>query len=407
MTERFLVTGIGVVAPNGVGLEEYWSATLAGKLGLGRVPHLNPDRYTATVAGMVDDLIVSDHVPARVAVQTDRGTQFALTAADMALSDAGIDPAEVPEFEFGVVTASASGGNEFGQREIQKLWANGPDHVGAYQSIAWFYAATTGQLSIRYGARGPCGVVVSEQASALDALAQARRVLRGGAQVVLSGGTEAPLSPYAMVCQTTNGKLSTAADPARAYLPFDAEANGYVPGEGGAMVVLETAGSARERGIRGYGEIAGYAATFDPPPGSTRSPNLAQAIRLALDDAGMAAREIDVVFADGAAVPELDRQEAYVIASVFGAWAVPVTVPKSMTGRLYSGGGALDVAAALLAMRDSVIPPTVGSTDVPGSYRIDLVVGEPREARVRTALVLARGAGGFNAAMVLRPTGHY
>jgi act minimal PKS chain-length factor (CLF/KS beta) len=277
--------------------------------------------------------------------------------------------------------------------------------VGAYQSIAWFYAATTGQLSIRYGARGPCGVVVSEQASALDALAQARRVLRGGARVVLSGGTEAPLSPYAMVCQITNGKLSTSDDPTRTYLPFDAAANGNVPGEGGAIVVLETAESAGERGLRGYGEIAGYAATFDPPPGSARTPNLGQAIRLALDDAGMSARDIDVVFADGAAVPELDRQEAHAIASVFGAWRIPVTVPKSMTGRLYAGGGALDVAAALLCMRDSVIPPTVGVTDIPATYRIDLVVGEPREARVRTALVLARGAGGFNAAIVLRSTG--
>jgi minimal PKS chain-length factor (CLF/KS beta) len=206
------------------------------------------------------------------------------------------------------------------------------------------------------------------------------------------------------VCQITNGKLSPSDEPTEAYLPFDTKANGYVPGEGGAIVVLETANSARERGIRGYGEIAGYGATFDPPPDAARAPNLAQAIRRALDDAGMAARDIDVVFADGAAVPELDRQEAHAIASVFGAWAVPVTVPKSMTGRLYSGGGALDVAAALLSMRDSVIPPTVGVSEVPASYRIDLVLGEPRELRVRSALVLARGAGGFNAAIVLRST---
>ncbi len=192
---RTLVTGIGVIAPNGVGTEDYWSATLAGKSGIDRLTHMDQDRYAATVAGTVDGFVVSEHVPSRLVVQTDRLTQFGLAAAGMALADARLDPATLPEFQFSVVTASASGGNEFGQREIQKLWSKGPQHVGAYQSIAWFYAATTGQVSIRFGARGPCGVIVSEQASGLDALAQARRVLRGGARVVISGGTEALAVP--------------------------------------------------------------------------------------------------------------------------------------------------------------------------------------------------------------------
>jgi minimal PKS chain-length factor (CLF/KS beta) len=399
---RTLVTGIGVMAPNGIGAEDFWTATLAGKSGIERLPYLDPQRYTATLAGTISDFVPSDRVPGRLVVQTDRWTQFGLAAADMALTDAGVDPAGLDEYEFGVVTASASGGNEFGQREIQKLWANGPQHVGAYQSIAWFYAATTGQVSIRHGARGPCGVVVSEQASGLDALAQARRVLRRGARVVLSGGVEAPLSPYAMVCQAANGMLSTCADPERAYLPFDESACGYVPGEGGAMLVVESEESARQRGAPAYGEIAGYAATFDPRPGSGRKPGLARAIELALTDAGAGSGDIDVVFADGAATPDLDRQEADAIAEVFGPRGVPVTAPKSMTGRLYAGGASLDVAAALLAMRDSVIPATAGVFEVPAAYQIDLVCAQPRAARLRTALVLARGAGGFNAAMVLR-----
>jgi minimal PKS chain-length factor (CLF/KS beta) len=219
---------------------------------------------------------------------------------------------------------------------------------------------------------------------------------------VLSGGVEAPLSPYAMVCQAANGMLSTCADPERAYLPFDESACGYVPGEGGAMLVVESEESARQRGAPAYGEIAGYAATFDPRPGSGRKPGLARAIELALTDAGAGSGDIDVVFADGAATPDLDRQEADAIAEVFGPRGVPVTAPKSMTGRLYAGGASLDVAAALLAMRDSVIPATAGVFEVPAAYQIDLVCAQPRAARLRTALVLARGAGGFNAAMVLR-----
>jgi minimal PKS chain-length factor (CLF/KS beta) len=402
MADRALVTGLGVVAPNGVGAEEYWSATLAGKSGLDRLTQLDARRYATTVGGVVSDFVVSDHVPGRLVVQTDRWTQLGLAATGMALNDAGIDPAALDEYELGVVTASASGGNEFGQREIQKLWSKGPQHVGAYQSIAWFYAATTGQVSIRHGARGPCGVVVTEQASGLDALAQARRAVRTGTRVVISGGTEAPLSPYALVCQSTNGMLSASTDPLRSYAPFDADACGYVPGEGGAILIVESAGSAGRRGVPGYGEVAGYAATFDPKPGSGRPPTLRRAAELALADAGLSTSDIDVVFADAAGVPELDAQEAAAIAGLFGPYAVPVTAPKSMTGRLYAGGASLDVATALLAIRDAVIPPTVGVTRVADDYRIDLVTGEPREAALRTALVLARGTGGFNAAMVVR-----
>ena len=399
---RALVTGLGVVAPNGIGVEEYWSATLTGKSGLRRLEHLEPAGYPVRVGGVAETFVTADHVPARLAAQTDRWTALGLAAAALAFEDAGIEPATLPEYEFGVVTGSSSGGNEFGQREIERLWSQGPAFVGAYQSIAWFYAATTGQLSIRHGARGPCGVLVSEQAAGLDALAEARRMLRIGTRLVVSGGTEAPLSPYATVCQLASGRLSTVDDPDRCYIPFDRAASGYVPGEGGAILLVESEQSARERGARWYGEIAGYGATFDPRPGSGRPPGLRRAIELALADAGVSAADVDVVFADAAGVRELDRQEARAIGEVFGWGRVPVAVPKTMTGRLYAGGAALDVAAALLAIRDSMIPPAVGVEDLAADCEMDLVLNVPRETRVRVAVVLARGYGGFNAALVVR-----
>jgi act minimal PKS chain-length factor (CLF/KS beta) len=400
--ERALVTGLGVVAPNGIGVEEYWSATLTGKSGIKRLEHLEPARYPVRLGGVAENFVTADHVPSRLAAQTDRWTAFGLAAASFAFEDAGVEPAALPEFEFGVVTASSSGGNEFGQREIARLWSQGPSFVGAYQSIAWFYAATTGQLSIRHGARGPCGVLVSEQASGLDALAEARRMVRSGTRLVMSGGTEAPLSPYAMVCQLANGRLSTVDDPDRCYLPFDVNASGYVPGEGGAILLVEGEQFARSRGVAWYGEIAGYGATFDPRPGTGRPPTLRGAIELALADAGLQPSDVDVVFADASAVPELDRQEAAAIGAVFGPHGVPVAAPKTMTGRLYAGGAALDVAAALLSIRDSVIPPAVGVERLAPDCPVDLVMDVPRETRVRVALVIARGYGGFNAALVLR-----
>jgi act minimal PKS chain-length factor (CLF/KS beta) len=301
-----------------------------------------------------------------------------------------------------VTTSSSSGGAEFGQREIQALWRNGPGHVGTYQSIAWFYAATTGQVSIRHGLRGPCSVIATEQAGGLDALGQARRMLDEGARLVLAGGTDASLSPYGLVTQLPNGRLSRRDDPARAYVPFDDQACGHVPGEGGAMLVLERPEAYRERGGRGgYGEILGYAATFDPAPASGRPPTLRRAIDAALRDARLDPADIDVVFADAAGVPELDRAEVSALVAAFGPEGVPVTAPKTMTGRLYAGGAALDVATALLALRTQVIPPTLGVDRLADGYALDLVRHEPRAASLRTALVVARGYGGFNSALVV------
>ncbi|MFF7755592.1 ketosynthase chain-length factor [Streptomyces sp. NPDC007971] len=384
------VTGIGVVAPNGIGHEAYWEQLLNGKSGIEPVPD--------GVAGVVSGFEAAQYMPAQLIVRTDRWTQLGLAATALALKDSATDLAAVPEYEIGVVTGSSSGGNEFGQREIGKLWTAGPAGVSAYQSIAWFYAATTGQVSIRHGARGPCRVVVTEQASGLDALAQAGRVLQRGARVVLAGGTEAPLSPYALACQRVDGRISPHTDPERAFRPFDRHADGHVPGEGGAMFVVEDSPST---GRRPYGYLAGHAATFDPRPGSGGRPGLRRAIELALERAALTPADIDAVFADGAAVPELDQREAAAIEAVFGPYGVPVTVPKTMVGRLYAGGGALDIATALLALRDCVIPPTTGTPDLPEHYRIELVLDRPRPAALRAVLVLARGRGGHNSAVVL------
>ncbi|MEV5509248.1 ketosynthase chain-length factor [Streptomyces orinoci] len=402
MTASVVVTGLGVTAPNGLGMADYWSATLEGRSGIGRVTRFDAEKYPTRLAGEVPGFDAGQYLPGRLLPQTDHMTRLALVAADWALDDAGVVPAELPEFSMGVVTASSSGGFEFGQRELQNLWSKGSQYVSAYQSFAWFYAVNTGQISIRHGMRGPSGVVVTDQAGGLDAVAQARRQIRKGVSLIVSGGVDSSVCPWGWVPQLATGRLSTADDPDRAYLPFDEAAAGHVPGEGGAILILEDADAARRRGAEHvYGEIAGYGATFDPRPGSDREPGLRRAIDVALADAGMAAADIDVVFADAAGTTELDRIEADAINAVFGPHAVPVTAPKTMTGRLHSGGAPLDLTAALLALRDGVIPPTVNVTAAPG-YGLDLVTGEARERPLTSALVLARGVGGFNSAVVVR-----
>ncbi|MGX1773951.1 beta-ketoacyl synthase N-terminal-like domain-containing protein [Nocardia brasiliensis] len=397
-TADAVVTGIGVIAPTGIGADAHWRACLAGTSGIQVSTQYRDAGYSSVLHAPVAEFVAKHHIPRRLSVQTDRWTGFGLAATAAALADAGIEPAATAGESVGVVTGSSSGGNEFGQREIARLWSGGPAEVSAYQSIAWFYAATTGQVSIRNGAKGPCSVVVTEQAAGLDALGQARRELRRGAGLMLAGGTEAPLSPYAYSCQLASGLLSTATDPERGYLPFDAAAAGYVPGEGGAMFTVEPAAAAAARGATGYGRIAGYAAAFDATPAT--GTGLHRVLVRAMADAGCAPEEVDVVFADAMAVPELDAAEAAVLTAVFGRRAVPVTAPKTLTGRLYAGGSALDVATALLALRHQTIPPTPGA--ISSAYpELDLVVDRPRSRPLRHAVVLARGHGGFAAALVL------
>jgi act minimal PKS chain-length factor (CLF/KS beta) len=401
-----VVTGLGVAAPNGLGVDDYWRATLRGESGIARISRFDPSSYPATLAGEVPGFRAEEHLTSRLIPQTDHMTRLALAASDWAFADAGADPAVLEEYGMGVVTASASGGFEFGQRELEKLWSRGGRHVSAYQSFAWFYAVNTGQISIRHGLRGPSGVLVAEQAGGLDAIAQARRHIRKGTGLVVSGGMDSALCPWGWVAQLAGGGLSTSDDPRRAFLPFDADAAGFVAGEGGAILVLEDQAAARARGARSsYGVIAGYAATFDPKPGTGGPSGLRRAVELALDDAKVSPADVDVVFADAHGTPELDLAEARVLAAVFGPEGVPVTAPKTMTGRLYSGGAPLDVAAALLSVRDGVIPPTANVSTVPEEYRIDLVTGSARPAPLRTALVLARGRGGFNSALVVSAPG--
>ncbi|MFG3055259.1 ketosynthase chain-length factor [Kitasatospora sp. NPDC048239] len=397
---RVVVTGIGVVAPNGWGVEEYWEATLAGRSGLGPLTRFDSAGYRAHVAGEVN-FTPEDHLPGRLLPQTDHMTRLALVAAQEALADAGADPASMPDFAAGVVTAASAGGFEFGQRELEALWSKGPAYVSAYQSFAWFYPVNTGQISIRHGMRGPGSALVAEQAGGLDALAKARRHVREDTALMLAGGVDGSICPWSWLCLTRSGTISAEKDPRRAFVPFDTDASGGIPGEGGALLVLETPERAVERGQRRhYGEVAGYAATFDPRPGSGRPAGLRRAIDAALADAGVGPGDVDVVFADASGVAERDRAEAEVLSAVFGPRGVPVTVPKTMTGRLLAGGAPLDVAAALLAMRDSVIPPSV-HIDRPAHGGLDLVRDRPRSARLGSALVLARGHGGFNSALVL------
>ncbi|MCW2569901.1 MAG: beta-ketoacyl synthase [Mycobacterium sp.] len=398
-----VVTGIGVTAPNGVGAAAYWDATLRGVSGIRQISRFDAGAYPVRLAGEVPSLGDEARIPGKLLPQTDRVTRMALVAADLAFTDAGVDPRSLPEYSAGVATSCTSGGLEFGQGELAKLWGRGWEHVSAYMSFAWYYAVNAGQISIMNELRGPGGVLISEQTGGLDSLGFARRQVRKGTAMMVTGGIEATLCPYGVAILASARELSSSPDPERAYLPFDADAAGYVPGEGGAIFVVEDRERAEARGAWTYGSIAGYGAAFDPDTSS--GCGLLRAARVALDDARVIVDDVDVVFADAAGTPALDEAECATLTALFGPRGVPVSVPKTMTGRLSSGGSALDVAAALLSMRDGVIPPAVHVRRDTVDARIDLIAGAPRRAALDVALVLSRGRGGFASAVVLSKGG--
>jgi 3-oxoacyl-(acyl-carrier-protein) synthase len=405
---RTVITGLGVIAPTGIGVTEHWDATLRGACRIAPLRGFDTSALPIQLGGQLTDFVGSRFVENRLAVQTDRWTWMALAGTELALADAALNPADEDPFALSVITASASGGNAFGQREIQALWREGPQEVSAYQSIGWFYAASSGQVSIKHQLKGACGVMVADAAGAITALSAAQRQIRRGLSAVVTGGTEAPLSPYALACQSSQTTLSRATQPDAAYRPFAPDADGFVPGEGGALIVAEELRHARRRGApRIYAEIAGTATTHDGHHVTDAAPGHTQLLRAmteALQRARLTPADIGVVFADGAGDPAGDRAEADAIRALFGDRGVPVTVPKTMTGRLCSGGAALDLAWAALALSHQVIPPTVNvaAADGPGAGPgLDLVTTAREVPGLGAALVVARGTGGFNSAAVL------
>lgn len=402
MNTSVWITGVGVAAPTGLGRDEHWKATVEGDRRITPITRFDTTGYPSTLAGQITGFEPADHIPKRLLPQTDISTRLALVAVAEAIEDARLRPEDTTDYDMGVVTSNATGGFAFTHREFRKLWHQGPRSVSVYESFAWFYAVNTGQISIRNGMRGPGSALVADQAGGLDAIGHARRTVRNGTPIVVTGGIDSALDPWGYASHISSGRISRTTDPARAYLPFSADPEGHVPGEGGAMLLVESAESALTRGVEPLAEIAGYASGFDPEPGTGDSSVLRRVIETAVTDAGLGPEDVDVVFADAAADPGDDAAEAGAIREVFGPGGVPVTAPKALVGRLGSGGGPLDTATALSAFSAGSIPPTGTDIEVPREYGIDLVGARPRPANLDTALLLARGIRGFTSAVLLR-----
>ena len=405
--EKVAITGIGVVAPSGIGKKQFWVNIKSGRSFIKKITRFDASRYPSHIAGQIEELEKYSTVSERLLKKIDTFSHMALVASEMALADAKIEIKNEDPNLVGIFLGNAIGGWLYAETELRDLYIEGRQGVSPYMASAWFPAAPQGQVSIYYGIKGFSKTVVADRASSLQALGYARKtLLKRKMNMILAGGMEAPVTPYALLCCNTYGGLSENNDnPQEAYRPFDKKRSGFVIGEGSGIVVLEGLGRVKERQAPVFAYILGYGTTYDgvdrisPAADATQ---LARAIRLALEDANIGDEEIDYICLDGLAVDIWDRTEVEAIKDVFGkrAASIPVSCPKSMFGNLLGASGALDLVATILAMEHSMIPPTINLDD-PEPNGLDYVKKVSRPHNINKALIISRGRGGINSALIV------
>jgi len=404
---KIAVTGLGIVSPSGIGKRPFWANLKAGRSFVKEITRFDSSKYPSHIAGQIDDLDKYTHVSERLLKKIDVFSHMALIASEMSLQDSGIDIKNEDPNLVGIFLGNAIGGWLYAETELRDLYIEGREGVSPYMASAWFPAAPQGQVSIYYGIKGFSKTIVADRASSLMALGYARKTLsKNKLNMILAGGMEAPVSPYALLCCNTYGGICTNnQDPQSAYRPFDKDRSGFVIGEGAGIVVMESVERAKSRNANIAALITGYGTTCDAvdriKPESSGE-HLAKAIQIALTDAGANPEDIDYISLDGLAMDIWDNSEINAIKKVFGNKAkdIPMSCPKSMFGNLLGASGALDLIAALLVMEHNLVPPIL-NLDKPALNSLNYVIGESREYKVNKSLIISRGRGGINAALVV------
>ncbi len=405
--EKIAITGIGVVTPSGIGKRQFWANIKSGRSFIKEITRFDASLYPSHIAGQIDDLEKYSHISERLLKKIDAFSHMALVAAESALQDAGIDIKNEDPNLVGIFLGNAIGGWLYAETELRDLYLEGREGVSPYMASAWFPAAPQGQVSIYYGIKGFSKTVVSDRASSLMALGYARKVLaKNKLNMILGGGMEAPVTPYALLCCNTYGTLSkNNQDPQGAYRPFDSKRSGFVIGEGAGIVVMENIARVQSRNAKILGLISGYGTSCDGVDRincAADGKELARAIRMALNDAAANPEEIGYISLDGLAVELWDNSEIKALESVFGnnLKKIPVSCPKSMFGNLLGASGAVDMIIALKVMEYGLVPPTL-NLDQPVSSGLNFVAKEAKEYKVNKSLIISRGRGGINSVLVV------
>lgn len=407
-TPRVVVTGVGAVTPVGIGVAETWQAILQGRSGAAPITAFDPEGFDARFACEVHGFDSDQYMDRRLAKHLDRFAQFALAAAKMAMQDSGLEITETLAPDVGVVIGSGIGGVTTWEKQHTVLLEKGPNRVSPYMIPMMISDMAAGAVSIELGARGPNMAVVTACASSGNAIGEAAEMVRrGSAKAVITGGSEAAVTPLSIAAFASMKALSFRNDdPAHASRPFDFTRDGFVMGEGAGVLVLEEYDFARARGARIYGEVLGYGATGDAYHITAPDPSgrgAIAAMERALQQAGLSPEQIGYINAHGTSTPANDKTETAAVKAVFGAAAagIPMSSTKSMTGHMLGAAGAIELILCLLAIRDGMLPPTINYETPDPECDLDCVPNAARAAAITAAMSNSFGFGGHNASLIV------
>lgn len=406
---RVVITGMGVVSSTGMGTDLFWQNIQAGKHGFHAIKGFDTTNFPVKYAAEIQDWDpVAMGIPKKEARRMDKFVQYATVAANMAIEDSGSFADDLDPYRVGVIVGSGIGGIRTIEEEHGKYAAKGPDRVSVFFIPMMIGNMAGGRIAMDHDLRGENYCPVSACSSSAHAVGEAfRKVRYGSLDAVVTGGTEAAITEFAMGGFNNMGALTRSEDPDRLSIPFDGERSGFVMGEGSAILVLEELEHAKKRGAHIYAEIIGYGATDDAYHITSPDPNgngSAKAMGFALNEAGLAPEQVDYINAHGTSTELNDKYETIAIKKVFGAYAgkLAVSSTKSMTGHMLGAAGAIEAIICAKALEEGVIPPTVGYKIKDEACDLDYITDGARKQSIACALSNSLGFGGHNASLAFR-----
>ncbi|MBC1622437.1 beta-ketoacyl-ACP synthase II [Listeria welshimeri] len=406
--KRVVVTGIGAVTPIGNDAETSWENAKKGVNGVAEMTRLNPDDFPVKIAAELKDFDVEKYLEKKEARKMDRFTHYAIASAEMAVQDSGLVIDDTNANRVGVWIGSGIGGMETFETQFEVFLNRGHRRVSPFFVPMMIPDMGSGQVSIRFGAKGINSTTVTACATATNSIGDAFKVIeRGDADAMITGGAEAPITKMSLAGFTANKALSLNPDPETACRPFDKDRDGFIIGEGAGIVILEEYEHAKARGAKIYAEIVGYGATGDAYHITAPAPNgegAARAMKMAIDDAGLTPDNVDYINAHGTSTPYNDEYETQAIKTVFGEHAkkLAISSTKSMTGHTLGASGGIEAIFALLTIRDNVIAPTIHLKNQDEVCDLDYVPNEARDVKVNVVMSNSFGFGGHNATLVFK-----
>jgi 3-oxoacyl-[acyl-carrier-protein] synthase II len=409
MKKRVVVTGLGCITPVGHGKEAFWKAITEGQSGVGEITKFDAAEYPTKIAAEVKDFNVEEYIEKKEAKKMDLFVQYAVAGAKLAMEDSKIDTEKIDHEDFGVVLGSGIGGIATFEDQHKKMLEKGPRRISPFFIPMMIVNMASGQVSMSLGAKGPNTTVVTACASATNAIGEAYKIIeRGDAKLMITGGTEASITPVSIGGFCSMKAMSTAnEEPQKASRPFDKNRDGFVMGEGSGILLLEELDHALERGAEIYGEVVGYGMSADAYHITAPAPEGEggkRAMLKALGDRDTPMESIDYINAHGTSTPYNDQFETMAIKSVFKDHAknLSISSTKSMTGHLLGAAGGIEAIASVLAIKHGIVPPTINYETPDEECDLDYTPNQAKERTVNYALSNSLGFGGHNATIVFK-----